>query len=618
MSHNGRKKRRRRYRLRPWQRLGLVAVLVIVFAVSSTLFMDFGRSASGEDGEYAESGWTDSVYAYVLAEDDSLTTTVYNEGLAEAYQCGRGAAYVEIESWTPFVSETGEEYYHIFYNGQFGYILCEYITDDRSDLLQESIVYVRTPVTLLAEVDGVETGSLAEKGDALQVVGYDYFRDDGTVHMYEVKIGTDIGWINADYVVSTYAESMENWTNDSNVYATHVYRGDGYGGGDAADLDYWPHEKGDFANEGNEMPESVYAVYVIAEDANPEKIAACLEEVEGTEINTFVFTVYDNGKVAYPSEVLESYGVLDDYYCGSTMEEFAEAVQMVKDAGYYCVARIACFRDKVMAAAYPEWAVTDTDGNPFQIDESYWLSAYCREAWEMKVSLAVEVVDDFGFNEVQFDFVRFPNLLLSYENEGTVDVKNTYNESKAQAVQRFLTYATDILHDHGAYVAVDMLGETSNDYVAPCGQYWPAISTVVDVICGMPYPDHFSSYYSGGTRYVPYEHPYETLYSWAVRVALRQNECSSPAIVRTWIQTWDDSGYTYDSLAIQRQILGLYDADITGGYMLWYGNGTLYIAEKLEGVIEYDYYELYQQAEEAGELLSNYMGVSTDEDEDED
>ncbi len=333
MSHDGKKKKRRRYRLHPWQKLGLVAVLIVVFAVSSTLFMDFSRSSEEEETEvHAESGWTDSVYAYVLAEDDSLTTTVYNDGLAEAYQCGRGA-YVEIESWTPFVSETGEEYYHIFYNGQYGYILCEYITDDRSDLLQESIVYVRTPVTLLAELDGVETGSLVEKGDALQVVGYDYFREDGTVHMYEVMVGSEMGWIKADYVVSTYAESVENWTNDSNVYASHVSRGDSYGGGDAADLDYWPHEKGDFADEGNEMPESVYAVYVIAEDANPEKIAACLEDVECTVIYTFVFTVYDKGKVASPSEVLESYGVLDDYYCGSTVEEFAEAVQMVKDAG---------------------------------------------------------------------------------------------------------------------------------------------------------------------------------------------------------------------------------------------------------------------------------------------
>lgn len=615
MSHDGRKRKKRRYRLRPWQRLGLVAVLVLVFAVSSTLFMDFDRAAPEDEEETvsAGSGWTDSVYAYVLAEDGSLTATVYNEGLAEAYQCGRGA-YVEIESWTPFVSETGEEYYHIYYNGDYGYILCEYITDDRSDLLQESIVYVRTPVMLLAEPDSVETGGLAEKGDMLQVVGYDYFCDDGTVHMYEVMMGSEIGWIKADYVVSTYAESMENWTNENNVYATHVSRGDSYGGGDAADLDYWPHEKGDFADEGNEMPESVYALYINAEDANPETMAEYIALAEGTEINAFVITVFDDGIVAYPSDVLDSYGIMDSYSCGNTLEEFTQAIQMAQDAGYYCVARITCFRDQVLAQAYPEWAISDLNGVPMELNGSYWPSVYCREVWELKVSLAIEVADTFGFNEIQFDYVRFPDYIINYEEEGTVDLKNTYDESKAQAVQRFLTYATDILHDHGVYVAADVFGETSNTYVAPYGQYWPAISTVVDVICGMPYPDHFSSYYSGGSYYVPYKHPYETLNDWAQRVALRQNECSSPAVVRTWLQTWDDSNYEYDSWAIQRQIVGLYDADITGGYMLWHGYGSLYVADKLEGVIEYDYYTLYLEAEEAGELLSDYMGVDTNED----
>ncbi|MCD7768665.1 MAG: putative glycoside hydrolase [Oscillospiraceae bacterium] len=615
MSHDGRKRKKRRYRLRPWQRLGLVAVLVLVFAVSSTLFMDFDRTDQEDEEEAvsAGSGWTDSVYAYVLAEDGSLTATVYNEGLAEAYQCGRGA-YVEIESWTPFVSETGEEYYHIYYNGDYGYILCEYITDDSSDLLQESIVYVRTPVMLLAEPDSVETGGLAEKGDMLQVVGYDYFCDDGTVHMYEVMMGSEIGWIKADYVVSTYAESMENWTNENNVYASHVSRGDSYGGGDAADLDYWPHEKGDFADEGNEMPESVYALYINAEDANPETMAEYIALAERTEINAFVITVFDDGVVAYPSDVLDSYGIMDSYSCGNTLEEFTQAIQMAQDAGYYCVARITCFRDQVLAQAYPEWAIADLNGVPMELNGSYWPSVYCREVWELKVSLAIEVADTFGFNEIQFDYVRFPDYIINYEEEGTVDLKNTYDESKAQAVQRFLTYATDILHDHGVYVAADVFGETSNTYVAPYGQYWPAISTVVDVICGMPYPDHFNSYYSGGSYYVPYKHPYETLNDWAQRVALRQNECSSPAVVRTWFQTWDDSNYEYDSWAIQRQIVGLYDADITGGYMLWHGYGSLYVADKLEGVIEYDYYTLYLEAEEAGELLSVYMDVDTDED----
>jgi hypothetical protein len=233
--------------------------------------------------------------------------------------------------------------------------------------------------------------------------------------------------------------------------------------------------------------------------------------------------------------------------------------------------------------------------------------------WELKVGLALEAVDTFGFNEIQFDYIRFPDYIINYEDEGTVDLKNTYAESKAQAVQRFLVYATDLIHSHGAYVSADVFGETSNTYVAPYGQYWVAISDVVDVISGMPYPDHYSSYYSNGEYYRPYKHPYNTLYDWAKHVAQRQAECSSPAIVRTWIQTWDDSDYSYDELAIQRQIVALYDADITGGFMPWHSYGSVEVADNLGSSIDYDYYSLYLEAAENGQKLSAAMNIDTSE-----
>jgi hypothetical protein len=541
-----------------------------------------------------------------------MTVPFYNEALAVDHQCGRGT-YIEMESWTPFQAEDGSLYYHVFLNGQFGYIACDNITDDKSDLLQETQVYVRTAVNLLTEPDGITTGSLAQKGELLRVVGYDYYTEDGKVNMYEVKLGTELGWIHSDYVAATYAEALENWDNDSKVYATHVSRGDTYGGGDAADLDYWPHEKGDFSDEGNVMPDSCYALYVPVYASNPQAIEQYLEMAQDTEVNTFVFTIFDDGELAYASDWIASYGILDSYYVENTQEEFLETVQKVQDAGYYTVARITAFKDYVLAQAYPAWSITDLNGDPMEINYSYWPSVFCRDVWQLKVGLALEAVDTFGFNEIQFDYVRFPDYIINYEEEGTVDLQNTYAESKAQAVQRFLIYATDLIHSHGAYVSADVFGETSNTYVAPYGQYWAAISNVVDVISGMPYPDHYSSYYSNGEYYRPYKHPYNTLYDWAKHVVQRQAECSSPAIVRTWIQTWDDSDYSYDELAIQRQIVALYDADITGGFMPWHSYGSVEVADNIGDAINYDYYSLYLEAAENGQKLSDAMGIDTTE-----
>lgn len=614
MTTQQQKPKRKPLRLRAWQRLLIAMFLLVLLGLSSTLFSNFARLQENSDRSKPAvdaSGWEAPVYAYVLADEGEFTAPFYNEGLAVSARCGRGT-YIEMESWEPFVSESGKEFYRVFWNGQFGYLLCSNITDDRSDVLQETQVYVRTAVNLLTRPEGTEIGPLAEKGELLRIVGYDYFNAGGEVNMYEVKLGAEIGWIRASYVAPSYAEAQEHWDNDEGVYSRHVKRGDQYGGGDAAELDYWPHEKGDFSEEGNVMPQSCYSLYVSADRSTPEDVDKLLQMAEGTAINTFVFTIHDDKDLCYPSKVLDSYGLLDDYDIYGTLEDFARSVKKVRDAGYYTVARITTFKDAALAKAYPQWSITDLAGSPLMLNDSYWPSVYSREVWKLKVDLALEVVDTFGFQEIQFDYVRFPDYMLHYEQTGNVDLKNTYNESRAQAVQRFLIYATDVLHDHGIYVGADVFGETSNSYVAPYGQYWVAISTVVDVISGMPYPDHYDGYTRGGVYYRPYQHPYATLYDWAEHVAVRQSECSSPAIVRTWIQTWDDAYYTYDESAIQREIVALYDMDITGGYMPWYGYGSYAVRENLGTTINYDYYDLYLKAEAQGVKLSEYMNIDTE------
>ena len=613
MTTQRQKPKRKPLRLRVWQRLLIALFLLALLGLSSTLFTNFARLRESAESEPTPgvSGWEDSVYAYVLADEGEVTAPFYNDGLAVSDRCGRGT-YIEMQSWEPFRSESGKEFYRVYWNGRYGYLLCDNITDDRSDVLQETQVYVRTSVNLLTRPEGTELGALAEKGELLRIVGYDYFNPNGEVNMYEVKLGAEIGWIRAGYVAPSYAEAQEHWDNDEGVYAQHVKRGDKYGGGDAAQLDYWPHEKGDFSEAGNVMPQSCYSLYVSADRSTPEDVDHLLQMAQGTAINTFVFTIHDDKDLCYPSTVLGSYGLLDDYDIYGTLEDFAQSVKKVQDAGYYTVARITTFKDAALAKAYPQWSITDLAGSPLQLNESYWPSVYSRDVWKLKIDLALEVVDTFGFNEIQFDYVRFPDYMLHYEQTGNVDLKNTYNESRAQAVQRFLIYATDILHNHGVYVGADVFGETSNDYVAPYGQYWVAISTVVDVISGMPYPDHYDGYTRGGVYYRPYQHPYATLYDWAEHVAVRQSECSSPAIVRTWIQTWDDPLYIYDEYAIEREIVALYDMDITGGYMPWYGYGSYAVRENLGSVIRRDYYDLYLKAEAEGVKLSEHLNIDTE------
>ena len=190
-----------------------------------------------------------------------------------------------------------------------------------------------------------------------------------------------------------------------------------------------------------------------------------------------------------------------------------------------------------------------------------------------------------GFDEIQFDYVRFPDNTDQYEASGDIDFRNEYGETKAQAIQRFLMYATDILHEYGVYVGADVFGETSRNYVTAYGQYWPAISNVVDVISGMPYPDHFAR---NGT-YRPWEHPYETLLDWAESAAKRQAETPTPAVDRTWIQAYSAIQPPYNEYGVQEigdQIRALREEGLSGGFMAWNASCSLTKLEELRPLYE--------------------------------
>ena len=153
------------------------------------------------------------------------------------------------------------------------------------------------------------------------------------------------------------------------------------------------------------------------------------------------------------------------------------------------IGRLTTFNDSFFCQDHPEYAIADGSGEPLYVAASYWPSAFCRYVWEYKVALAIDAVQTMGFNEIQFDYVRFPDNTDQYEASGDIDFRNEYGETKAQAIQRFLMYATDILHEYGVYVGADVfLVRRAATNVTAYGQYWPAISNVVDVISGMPYP----------------------------------------------------------------------------------------------------------------------------------
>ena len=441
------------------------------------------------------------------------------------------------------------------------------IVPDISETVMEQTLYVRTSVNL-RDGEGKLLEAFGQKGAAVLVTGCDYLLENGVAHMYRVLCGEQEGYIMPWYLAETEEAALANY--DGGSYATHAGRGNRYGGGGAADLDYFPREKGPI--DGNPMPEECRTLYLTTWSLG--NIDAYLKIANESGINAFVVDIVDGGSVGYASDVMKAYCPSAAAAAKNAVEDYRAAIQKLKDAGYYVIGRITTFNDIYFVQDHPECAITRPNGDPLRLNATYWPTPYNRYAWQYKVDLAVEAVELMGFHEIQFDYVRFPDKTRTYENAGTIDFHNTYGESKAQAIQRFLMYATDILHEHGAYVSADVFGESAYTYVTAYGQYWPAISNVVDVISGMPYPDHFGA--SGSWR--PWEHPYETLYTWGQNVMNRQRETATPAAVRTWIQAYNairEPYNVYGPNQVFAQIKALRDAGCTGGYMTWNSGASL-------------------------------------------
>ena len=493
---------------------------------------------------------------YVAAA--GTTAPVYDENGTQLGSLVRGA---EVQ-YVAEDAEDGADRVRVVNGEGYAYLDAANLTADYNSAVLTETVYALRGMSLTDET-GAVPGCAVEKGMALTVTGFDGLDENGEVLRWAVSCDRGQGYIDNANVRMTEEEALAQY--DDALYQRHAARGDAWGGGDAAGLDYYPTEKPAFTD--NVMPDEVRALYL--NGSAIQYADSYIRLAQGTGINAFVVDIVDGTAVSYASPVMQQYSPSAYAAAQDTMEGFKANVQKLRDAGYYVIGRITVFNDAHLAADHPEYVISDLNGTPLKISSMYWPSAYNRTVWQYKVDLALEAAA-LGFNEIQFDYIRFPDGAYKYEQAGTIDYKNTYGESKAQAVQRFLIYAAQRLHDAGYYISGDVFGECANAYVTACGQYWPAISSVVDAISGMPYPDHYSSQ----GDYKPWEHPYTTVHNFGESAMARQSETASPGAVRTWIQCYNairEPYNHYGAAELADEVRALRDAGCTGGFMTWNG-----------------------------------------------
>ncbi|MEG0978082.1 MAG: putative glycoside hydrolase [Bacilli bacterium] len=441
-----------------------------------------------------------------------------------------------------------------------------------NETVMEKTGFVRTNLTTYKTSTEIDIDSYLTKGTKIDITGFDSLNKDGSVRMYKIKDGDHESFLYSKYIVFSQEEANKHY-DEAGLYQIHAARTDTLGGGSGDNLDYYPNPKPNFPK--NKFLADAKTLYLNCGVLN--NVDAYIELAKNTGINSFVVDVKENTVPAYPSAVMEKYSSTSFNKAANTKENFGNAIKKLKDAGFYVIGRITTFKDSYYITDHPEDAITSTSsGKPFLHNGSYWPSPFVRTVWEYNTKLAVEAVKEFGFNEIQFDYMRFPDRSYTIEVNGLVDMKNKFKETKAQALQTFMMYATDEIHNAGAYVSVDVFGESSNTYITAYGQYWPAISNVVDAISAMPYPDHFDAGQYGLAT--PWTKPYILFSKWALEASNRQKEIPTPAVARTWIQAYNaikPPYNTYGPEEIKAQITGLKDGGLTGGFITWNSSSNI-------------------------------------------
>ncbi|MFP4623941.1 MAG: putative glycoside hydrolase, partial [Gemmatimonadota bacterium] len=323
-------------------------------------------------------------------------------------------------------------------------------------------------------------------------------------------------------------------------------------------------------------PEAVRGIYVGAWSVgSPGRLEQLIALADETEINAFVIDVKDvTGEVSHASRVPLARQI------GATPQvkiaDLRGTLARLREHGIYPIARIVVFKDPLLATARPEWAIERDDGTIWEDNTGVpWVDSYNRNVWEYNIELAREAVA-LGFSEIQWDYIRFPDVPGSYLVEAVYPAQE--GRSKTAAIREFMAYTRERLADLEVPVTADVFGITTSTRLdIGIGQVWEEMSDVVDVLLPMVYPSHYPD---GSWEYEnPNAAPYQIVKRAMDDAVARSLLIDGAAAIRPWLQAFSMGEPAYGPRHVRAQIDAVYDAGLRE-WILW-SPGVRYNREAL-------------------------------------
>jgi hypothetical protein len=304
------------------------------------------------------------------------------------------------------------------------------------------------------------------------------------------------------------------------------------------------------------LPDEVRGVHVtVALASIPGKLDEYIA-LRDEGLNTIQLDIKDeNGEIGFtPSAVPLATKV------GAAMRYYKprQVARKIHSNGLYLIGRLVVFEDPVLSRNAPHLAVKRRDGSVWTNHAGLgWTNPYDRRVWDYNVSIA-EVAARAGFDEIQFDYVRFPS---DGDMEDIVYPRQT-KKAKGWVIAEFLQYATKRLKPLGVRVSADVFGLSATRELG-IGQVPKRLGRYVDAMYPMVYPSH----YNAGEYNLdnPNAAPAETVYYSLVH--FKRDLRRSNAELIPWLQDFSH-GHPYGLAEVRAQIEAARRIGVRG-YLLW-------------------------------------------------
>lgn len=288
-----------------------------------------------------------------------------------------------------------------------------------------------------------------------------------------------------------------------------------------------------------------------------------------TEINAYVIDIKgDYGNIYYKSDI-------PDVVAAKACSDFDihKVINKLHENNIRVIGRIVTFKDNVMTNYKPSLAIQH-NGKVFVAQDgskAQWLDPTVRGSWEYIGNIVREAIN-FGFDEIQFDYIRFPETSLY-----TYELKN-HEEGKERRdyIEGFIEYIRGIVPE-GTILSADIFGWPliATRDSGEIGQTVESIGWNLDYISPMVYPSHFDKKGQtiNGIHFTkpdlkPYEVVYNTLLVGKKRMeSVEGYKLKSRPYIQGFTASYLGDGYytNYGVEEYRAQIQAVYDA----GYEEW-------------------------------------------------